>query len=72
MSFTARVHAVCHTPPWRNLTFDLFDSVVDLGREPRIGSGHIKKATAPLGARAANSVLSLQDFSVELFYTTLS
>lgn len=52
--------------------FDLFDSVVDLGREPRIGSGHIKKATAPLGARAANSVLSLQDFSVELFYTTLS
>lgn len=52
--------------------FDPFDSVVDLGHEPRIGSGHIEKATAPPGARATNSVLSLQDFSVELFYTPLS
>lgn len=52
--------------------FDPFDSVVDFGREHRIGSGHIKNATAPVGARAANSLLSLQDFSVELFYTALS
>ena len=72
MSPTARVHAACHTPPWRNGMFDPHYSVVDLGREPRIGNGHIEKATAPPGTRATNSVLSLQDFTVELFYTPLS
>lgn len=64
--------AVSYCPPWRNWMFDPFDPVVDLRHEYRIGNGHIKKATAPLGVRAANSVLNPQDFSVERLYIILS
>ena len=52
--------------------FDPFDPVVDLRCEYKIGTGHIKKATAPFGARATNSVLNPQDFSVERLYIILS